>query len=75
MKLPGLAEQGLSEAGSSIGHFLLSLATLFPLAPEGPAVACCYCRVGGVDGGGLEVPPWSPSPGGSQRCAATISTN
>ena len=77
MKPLGLAKQELSRAGSFAGHFLLSPATLFPLAPEGPAAACCYYRAGVVDGRGLEVPTWSPSPGGSQRLAlnTTISAN
>ena len=35
MKQLGLVEQGLSEAGSSAGHFLFSPATLFLLAPKG----------------------------------------
>ena len=34
--------RGLSGIGSSPGFFLLSLATFFPLALEGPATACYY---------------------------------
>ena len=34
MKPLGLAERGLSEAGSSVSRFLLSPTTLFPLDPE-----------------------------------------
>ena len=56
MKPLGSAARGLSKVESSVGPFLLLPATTISLALEGPTMACCCCRVGGVEGEGLEVP-------------------